>query len=92
MKTITAEWLQNKNACEDGTEWVTKNKLIGLSPKEFAQKLYDGKKYDWMNWLFVKLFNKEQLIKYGAFALDQWIKYTEVNTRRTLTPSRYSKL
>jgi len=75
MKIITAEWLRSKDACKEGTDWVTKRMMCGLPANEFAQKLYDGKRYDWMNWLFVRMFNKEQLKKYTCYAMDLWAEY-----------------
>jgi len=72
---ITTELLSRKNACEEGLNWVTSRGLIGLEAKEFAQKLFDAKKYEWMNWLFTKIFTKEQLKKYVCYAYDLWIEY-----------------
>ena len=72
---ITTELLEKNNACQSGMTWVTKHNMPGLEAKEFAQKLYDGKRYEWMNWLFTKIFTKSQLKKYICYAYDLWIEY-----------------
>ena len=72
---ITLELLEKHSACKDGKDWVTSRKLLGLPFREFAQKVLDGKKYDWMNWLYNALFTKEQLIKYICYAYDLLLEY-----------------
>jgi hypothetical protein len=58
-------------------EWVTENKLIGLPAKEFLQKLMDGDKFPWANWLIVRLMNKKQKVQYAIFAAEQVIDIFE---------------
>ena len=72
---ITTELLKKFSACQEGFKWVTRNKLIDLESFEFVSKLIASKKYEWANWLYCKIFTKEQFRKYICFAYDKWIEY-----------------
>ena len=71
MKTITKEFLESQDACAQGMEWVTENKLIGLPKFEFLKKLIEAKKLDWANWLIVRLMDQRQQIQYAIFAAEK---------------------
>jgi len=77
MKTITKKFLESHNACQSGMEWVTDNKLIGLSAKDFLNKLIESDKLDWANWLIVRVMNKKQKVQYAIYAAEQVIDIFE---------------
>ena len=58
---LTADLLKKHQACNAGYKWVLNNNLIGLKAFDFVSKLISSKKYDWANWLYCKIFTKEQL-------------------------------
>ena len=69
-KEITLEFLQKKNACELGFDWVKGNNLIGLEPIKFINKLIENEKLDWANWLIVRIMDYKQYVSYAVFAAE----------------------
>jgi len=77
MKKITKEFLQSHSACKEGMKWVTENNMIDLPVDQFIEKLIEGDKFDWANWLIVRCTTHEQKIRYAIFAAEQVIKIYE---------------
>ena len=88
MKTVTKEFLQKHDACNSGMEWVIENKLIGLTPKEFIDKLMTSGKFSWANWLIVRLMNKKQKVMYAIFAAEQVLHIFEERYKNDLRPRK----
>ena len=88
MKAITKEFLEKHNACSSGMSWVTENKLIGLAPKEFIDTLMSNDKFDWANWLIVRLMNKKQKVQYAIFAAEQVLYIFEKKYPGDLRPRK----
>ena len=74
---VTLKWLQNKSACQNGIEFVTEQKLLGLDGKVFVKKLIKLDKLDYANWLVVRLMTHKKQIQYAIFAAEQVIKIYE---------------
>ena len=74
---ITKEFLREKNACAEGTKWVTQHKLIGLEDTSFLRELMEAKQYHWANWLIVRVMEYKQYVSYAVFAAEQVIDIYE---------------
>ena len=85
---ITKEFLTSHNACKSGRDWVTKNKLIGLGDIDFLNKLMEGDKFQWANWLIVRLMDKTQRAKYAIFAAEQVLHIFEKKYPDDLRPRK----
>jgi len=67
---ITLKFLKNKEACQDGIDWVVENKLIGLKDSEMIKDLMKADKLDWANWLIVRCMNYKQYVSYAVYAAE----------------------
>jgi hypothetical protein len=74
MFTITKEWLKEKSACKDGYEWSIK-KIMPCD--KFIKALIKDEEYHWGSWVLVRVFNKEENVKYAIFAAEQVIDIYE---------------
>ena len=72
---ITKEFLKEKNACQEGVEFVEEHGLIGLEGVEFVRKLMEYEQYGYANWLIVRIMDRKQCVKYAQFAADSAKKY-----------------
>jgi hypothetical protein len=72
MKTITVDWLKEKNACSEGIDWYVKH---GKKENVFdvIKDLKKEKQYQWANWLLSRTFTKLEAVKYAIFAAEQVI-------------------
>ena len=68
---VTAEFLKEKMACTEGYRYVSEKKWLGLNDVEFIKNLMADKKYDWANWLIVRVMEKKQYLAYAIFAAEQ---------------------
>ena len=69
---ITKEWLKEKSACTDGYKWA----LGVLDDKpmdaiEFLNILKKAEKFDWANWVIVRVMKRPQYIAYAIYAAEQ---------------------
>ena len=85
---VTKEFLQKHDACQSGMDWVTKNNLIGLHGIDFVNKLMESDKYDWANWLIVRMMNKKQKVQYAIFAAEQVLYIFEKKYPSDLRPRK----
>lgn len=76
---ITEKFLNDRNACQEGMEWVAQNKLIGLEPILFLKGLMNGDKNEWANWLIVRVMTQDQKIRYAIYAAEQVIDIYKKN-------------
>ena len=74
-KTVTRKWFNNLGACYDGIEWVM------AQPERDSIKLLrvlmKPGKYDWANWLIVRLMNERQKVQYTIFAAELVLEHFE---------------
>ena len=74
---ITTRFLNDRNACQEGMQWVSDNKLIGMEALPFIDSLMCGDKLDWANWLIVRVMNYKQYVSYAVFSAEQVIDIYE---------------
>ena len=74
---ITKEFLESKNACRQGLEFVIKNNFIGLEDVDFINGLIKKEKLNWANWLIVRVMDYKQYVSYAIFAAEQVIDIYE---------------
>ncbi len=68
---ITKEWLKEHDACIVGYEWSLK--VLDDKPmdaKTFIGKLMGEDRFNWANWVIVRLLTKDQNIAYAIFAAE----------------------
>jgi len=66
------------NACADGYEWSVKTlKDKPMNAEEFIKLLVKDEKYQWANWVLVRIFDKTNNIKYAIYAAEQVIDIYE---------------
>ena len=68
---INLQFLESKNACEDGIEYFKENYPEEIDAKELILDLISKNKHRWANWLINRLLTKETRIKYAIFAAEQ---------------------
>ena len=66
---ITKEWLAEKNACQDGYNWFTKQNKE-FEPVPLLNLLIKKNQLDWTNWLVVRVMNYSQYVSYAVFAAE----------------------
>ena len=74
---ISKEWLESRDACQEGMKFVEEKKLIGLEGVEFVRKLMEFEQYEYANWLIVRIMDREQCVKYANFSADLAKKWAE---------------
>src|SRR3990167_596139 len=73
---ITEKWLNKKNACADGKNWVLEN-YPDTDGTELVENLIRAQKLDWANWLIVRIMARPQYLAYAIFAAEQVIDFFE---------------
>jgi hypothetical protein len=68
---INLQFLESKNACEDGIEYFEENYPEEIDAKELILDLISKNKHKWAHWLITRLLTKENRIKYAIFAAEQ---------------------
>jgi hypothetical protein len=71
MLKLTLKWLNEQGACKDGVQWWKEHKTN--DPIKAIKGLMNGNRFDYANWLIVRLMTHEQQIKYAIFAAEQVI-------------------
>ena len=73
---ITKKWMKDHNACRDAVAaWEERGsendpiKIIGLA--------MDMNRFDWANWLIVRVITYKQYVSYAVFAAEQVIEIYE---------------
>ena len=72
---VTRKFLEEHYACLDGYKWWVEN-CEGLSTIEQINKLNE-QKYDWANWLLVRLMDYKQCVSYAVFVAEQALHIDE---------------
>ena len=68
---ITKELLKQHDACTEGYEYVVRNNYIGIEYDQFISRLMtEAKRFDWANWLIIRLMSRQQKIQYAVFAAE----------------------
>jgi len=66
---INKGWLEKNNACQSGKEWFLNENI--LDPVEGLKNLIKKGKYEWADWLMVRVMTREQYLQYAVFATEQ---------------------
>ncbi|HEY0087823.1 MAG TPA: hypothetical protein VGB37_03210, partial [Candidatus Lokiarchaeia archaeon] len=66
---INKGWLEKNNACQSGKEWFLNENI--LDPVEGLKNLIKKGKYEWADWLMVRVMTREQYLQYAVFAAEQ---------------------
>jgi len=72
---ITNEWLEECGACTDGKNWWAGQKeKNGI---KVCRKLLKLEKYNWFQWLVIRLMTHEQKVAWAIFCAEQVIEIYE---------------
>ena len=72
---ITIEQLNELDACKEGVDWFqTQNET---DHEAIILKLMADNKFNWANWLIVRLMTHKQKVQYAVFAAEQVIDIFE---------------
>ena len=72
---ITNEWLHGQGACVDGYAWALRRNHDDAG--RTIAELMNEDRFDWANWVIVRLMTHEQQIQYAVFAAEQVISIYE---------------
>ena len=74
---ITMKWLEENNACMESREMWQTEKMKSIDSIRLVKKLMVEDRFQWANWLIVRLMTHEQKIQYTIFAAEQVIEIYE---------------
>jgi len=77
MKTITLKLLQKLNACDSAIKLAKKEGLKSHSGQDVINRCMELDRFDYANWLIVRLMSKMQKVQYAVFAAEQVIDIYE---------------
>jgi immunity protein 5 of polymorphic toxin system len=66
---ITKEWLEENNACEEGTEWFLEQKESNLI--KVLKALIKEDNFEWSNWTITKAMTYKQNVQYACYSAKQ---------------------
>ena len=70
MKKITKTFLQKLCACNSAMRIAEQENWFGLPADELINKAIAYGRFDWANWLIVRLMNRKQKVQYAIFAAE----------------------
>ncbi len=68
-KVITKEWLNEHNACSDGTTWFLNQSNSDLL--SVIKALIKDDKFAWANWTITKFLSHKQAVQYACYSAKQ---------------------
>ena len=71
MENITKKWLQEKSACSEGVKWFLDKRIEDISGDLLVDMLMNEDKFQWANWLIVRIMDYKQRVQYAVFAAEQ---------------------
>ena len=77
MKKITEKFLKENTDCGWDIRFAKQHNLIGLPAEKFIKKLMLLGRFDYANWLIVRLMNKKQKTQYAISAAEEVRKIYE---------------
>ena len=87
---VTKEFLREKHACAGGYKWFCEN-CLELGDLEAQIKHLSKYRYDWANWLLVRLMSLEQKRKYAIFAAKKVLHIFEAKYPTNTRPRKAIK-
>jgi len=73
MKSISMKWVEDNHACQEAREWF-KGELNGkrsMPVSKLFSRLVEIDRFNWANWLVVRLMTHDQQIMYAIYAAEQ---------------------
>ena len=67
---ITEQWLAENKACPEGVEWL-KSRKADFAGDLLVEILMKEKKFDWANWLIVRIMPYADYVAYAVYAAEQ---------------------
>jgi hypothetical protein len=74
---ITKKWLKDKKACNDAFKKFLELQHKLKSDKQVINTAMKLSRFDWSNWVIVRLMNKKQKVQYAVFAAELVLKVFE---------------
>ena len=72
---ITKKWLKEQGACSGGVDWFM---AFGKTDSvDVISGLLEAERFNWANWLIVRLLDRKNHIRYAIFAAEQVISIFE---------------
>ena len=72
---ITKKWLKEQGACSAGVDWFM---AFGKTDSvDVISGLLEAERFNWANWLIVRLLDRKNHIRYAIFAAEQVISIFE---------------
>ena len=72
---ITKKWLKEQVACSEGVDWFM---AFGKTDSvDVISGLLEAERFNWANWLIVRLLDRKNHIRYAIFAAEQVISIFE---------------
>ena len=68
MKTLTIKLLHNLGACSEGIDWFQNQKETRAD--KVINALMKANKFDWANWLIVRLMSHKNQVRYAVYAAE----------------------
>ena len=84
---VTKEFLREKHACPTGYKWFCEN-CLELVDFETQIKQLKQHRFDWANWLIVRLMSLEQKRKYAIFAAEKVLDIFEAKYPQDKRPRK----
>ena len=86
MQKVTLRWLTQQAACAEGEDWYREHRQT--DPRKLLEALIADDKFDWANWLIVRVMERPDYLRYAVFAAGQvidlfGIQYPEDKRPRT---------
>ena len=73
MTSISMKWVEDNHACQEAREWF-KGELNGkrsMPVSKLFSRLVEIDRFNWANWLVVRLMTHDQQIMYAIYASEQ---------------------
>ena len=83
---VTKEWLKKNNACAEAVEKFNEVFPGGEDGITVVLRAIDIKRFDWANWLVVRLMTHTQQTTYAVFAAEQVIDIYEAKYPQDIRP------
>ena len=81
---ITKEWLKEQEVCIEGFDWF--NNQGEVDSIKIIRKLIAEKKFDYANWLIVRIMKYEQYVAYAIYAAELVIDIYEKKYKNDNSP------
>jgi len=75
---ITEKWIKKHHPCPDGVRWLREQfEQSERDGKSLVRKLMKEKRYEWANWMIVRIMKYKEYVQYAVYAAEQVIDIYE---------------